>query len=108
MYQVKLGELKMRNDNIPFAYGKETDEIYTKAFKSEMQNDLHEHIEGALYMDFLKAEKISWQVLWAHAKTANPKIPSVEKWKKKYNGISGGPLLQMLGQRLRQRNPERV
>lgn len=87
MVMYKLGNVKTEGIEIPVAFGITTQAIYKRAFKSDLLNDLDNFSDlsktGFTKVDYHRA---AMRIVWAFAKTANPKVKKPNAWIKQFIG----------------------
>lgn len=101
MDEMKRARVKVGLNMFPVGFSMQTPNIYRKAFKSNFWTDIS--IESNRTDDnynIPETERIAWQVAWAVAKTANPKIPPLDKWVEKFKNISGVAVMNKAWEKL--------
>lgn len=80
----KLGKVKSQSISFPVAFGIDTFVIYQSLFKRDLGEDLKDYSEN----DHIHSDlhRTTMQMVYAFAKTANPKIKKPNKWIKQFRG----------------------
>ena len=80
----QLGTVRSQGITFPVAFGIETFVFYRTLFKSDLGGDLKEYSEN----DHIHSDlhRTTMQMVYAFAKTANPKIKKPKKWIKQFRG----------------------
>ena len=84
---LQLGKVKTQDIQFPIAFGIGTQFIYKKAFKSDLLMDL-DNFSDQSQVAFTHDEnhRKAMQIVWAFAKTANPKLKKPNVWIKQFIG----------------------
>lgn len=83
----KLGNVRTEGIEFPVAFGMTTQSIYKRAFKSDLLNDLDKFSDlsktGFSHNEYHRA---AMRIVWAFAKTANPRVKKPNVWIKQFRG----------------------
>ncbi|WOV83904.1 hypothetical protein PGH26_13625 [Sporosarcina jeotgali] len=86
----QIGIVKSEGIEFPVAFGMETLYLYQKNFKRSLDKDLQQFGEQATQgtFDHGKYHIKALQIVWAFAKSADPKIKRPKTWMKQFVGHS--------------------